>query len=141
MVAPLPIPRVIVVVGGFSAAGKGVVDGFRARSIAGEAKGRHDVAVSNLDDVQRATHETAEEYGRNQLSAQRDTIGRFADWLEKHSHLVDRLDRLDRQIVDGVEVVVPSIPKMRFNAEQAKVGLSAGFGALTAGASAQGAAL
>ena len=132
MVAPLVIPLVIMATGGLVAAGKGVFDGFQARSIAAEAKGRHDVGVSDLDDVQVVTHGSVEEYGRSQLRAQGVTIGRFADWLEKHSHLVERLDR---RIVDGVEVHVPSIPKMKFDVEQARIGLAGGFGALGAAAS------
>ncbi|MFE4230353.1 hypothetical protein ACFRJ8_20965 [Arthrobacter sp. NPDC056886] len=138
MVAPLVVPLLIVVAGGLVAGGKGVMDNLQARSIAADAKGRHDVAVSDLNAVQSVTQEIVEEYGRSQLRAQRDTIGRFADWLENHSHLVDRLDR---RIVDGVEVQVPSIPKLKFDVEQARIGLAGGFGALGAAASAQGAAL
>lgn len=64
-----------MVVEGFSAADKGMMNGFRARWVAEEAKGCHHVAVHNIVDVQRATQETAEDYGRCQLSAQRDAIG------------------------------------------------------------------
>src|SRR5690554_798724 len=106
MVAPLVYPVAVLVVGGVIAAGKGATDWFQGKSMAKEAKGRHDVAVEELDGVQRVTHEMAEKYGRSQLGAQRDTIGRFADWLENHSHLVERLDR---RTIDGVEVTVPSI--------------------------------
>jgi len=138
MVAPLVVPLLIVTAGGLVVGGKGLVDKFQARSIAVDAKTRHDVAVSSLSDVQSVTQEIVEEYGLNQLHAQRDTIGRFADWLENHSHLVNRLDR---RIVDGVQVHVPSIPKLKFEVEQARIGLAGGFGALGAAASAQGAAL
>ncbi|TFC19724.1 hypothetical protein E3O19_01825 [Cryobacterium algoritolerans] len=138
MVAKLVYPLAVAVVGGLAAAGKGVADVVQARSIAKKAKRRHDVAVCELEEVQRVTQGIVEEYGRSQLRAQRDTIGRFADWLENHSHLVERLDR---RIVDGVEVRVPSIPAMKFDVEQARVGLAGGFGALGAAASAQGAAL
>lgn len=72
-------PLLIVAAGGLVAGGKGVMDRLQARSIATDAKGRHDVAVSDLNDVQRVTQDIVEEYGRSQLHAQRDTIGRFAD--------------------------------------------------------------
>lgn len=138
MVAPLVIPLMIAAAGGLVAGGKGVMDKVQARSIAADAKGYHDVAVSGLNEVQSVTQEIVEGYGRNQLHAQRDTIGRFADWMENHSHLVNRLDR---RIINGVEVHVPSIPKLKFEVEQARIGLAGGFGALGAAASAQGAAL
>lgn len=87
---------------------------------------------------QGRTHQIAEEYGKAQLGAQGETIGRFAAWLEKNEHLVERLDL---KVIAGVNVAVPSLPKLKFDVEQARTGLTGGFGALGAAATAQGAAL
>jgi hypothetical protein len=138
MVAKLVYALAIAAAAGLGAAGKGVTDGVQGRSIAAKAKVRHDVAVGELEDVQGVTQGIVEGYGRTQLLAQRDTIGRFADWLESHEHLVERLNH---RTVHGVEVSVPSIPKIKFDVERARAGLAGGFGVLGAAASAQGAAL
>lgn len=138
MVAPLVIPLVVVVAAGVSAAGKGVNDLVRANRTVRSAQQDHESAIAAVEECQGRTHAIAEEYGRDQLRAQADTIGRFAEWLERNEHLVERLDR---KVVAGVNVAVPSLPKLKFDVEQARSGLVGGFGALGAAASAQGAAL
>lgn len=138
MVAPLVIPLAVVVAAGVSAAGKGVNDLVRANRTVRSAQHDHELAIAAVEECQGRTHEIAEEYGRDQLRAQADTIGRFAEWLERNEHLVERLDR---KVVAGVNVAVPSLPKLKFDVEQARSGLVGGFGALGAAASAQGAAL
>lgn len=138
MVVPLAIPLVVAIAAGAAAAGKGAADTFRARQMEKAAQSKHSIALAALEVRQRRTHEVAEDYGKDQLSAQAETIGRFASWLERNRHLVDRLDR---KIVAGVQVAVPSLPKMKFDVEQARVGLAGGFGAAGAAATAQGAAL
>lgn len=138
MVAPLLVPLVTLVAAGVGAAGKGVIDLVQANRTAKAAQRDHELAVSSVEVCQRRTHGFAEEYGMDQLRAQAETIGRFAAWLEKNEHLVERLDR---KVVAGVEVAVPSLPKLKFDVAQARTGLAGGFGALGAAASAQGAAL
>lgn len=127
-----------MVAAGVSAAGKGVNDLVRANRTVRSAQQDHELAIAAVEECQGLTHTIAEDYGRDQLRAQADTIGRFAEWLERNEHLVERLDR---KVVAGVNVAVPSLPKLRFDVEQARSGLVGGFGALGAAASAQGAAL
>ncbi|MTB87052.1 hypothetical protein H9L21_08205 [Aeromicrobium senzhongii] len=115
-----------------------MTDLVQAKGIARAALSRHETVLETVSARQERTHAVAEAYGRSQLHAQAETIGRFAAWLEKHEHLVEQLDR---KVVGGVDVVVPSLPKLKFDVEQAKTGLKGGFGAMGAAASAQGAAL
>ncbi|WP_448071052.1 hypothetical protein [Georgenia yuyongxinii] len=138
MVAPLVIPLAALIFTGVAAAGKGAHDLVQASRTAKAAQQRHELAVSDVEVCQGRTHALSEDYGEDQLRAQAETIGRFATWLEEHEHLVERLDR---KVVAGVVVAVPSLPKIKFDVEQAKTGLTGGFGALGAAASAQGAAL
>lgn len=138
MVAPLIVPLGAAIVAGVGAAGKGVTDLVQANRTAKSAHHDHEEAVAAVEGCQERTHKIAEEYGRDQLRAQAETIGRFAAWFEKNQHLVERLDR---KIVAGVDVALPSLPKLKFDIEQARMGLFGGFGALGAAASAQGAAL
>jgi hypothetical protein len=138
LVAPLVIPLAAAIVTGVGAASKGVTDLIRANQTVKAAQRDHEVAIAAVEVCQGRTHEIAEDYGKDQLRAQAETIGRFAAWLEKNEHLVERLDR---KVVAGVNVAVPSLPNMKFDVEQARSGLVGGFGALGAAASAQGAAL
>lgn len=138
LVAPLVIPLAVAIAAGAGAAGKGAADLLQAKRTVAAAQRDHEAAVAALEVCQARTHGAAEKYGRDQLRAQAETMGRFADWLEEHEHLVEKLDR---QVVAGVRVAVPSVPKMRFDVEQAKTGVVGGFGALGAAATAQGAAL
>lgn len=138
MVAPLLLPLAAAIVAGVGAAGKGVTDLVRANRTVKSAQRDHELAIASVEVRQGRTHKIAEDYGKDQLRAQAETIGRFAAWLEKNEHLVERLDR---QVVAGVNVALPSLPKLKFDVDQARTGLIGGFGALGAAASAQGAAL
>jgi len=138
VVAPLLIPLVTVIAAGVAAGAKGVTDFVHANGTANAAKHDHERAVEALEGCQSLAHQAAEEYGTRQLRAQAETIGRFVAWLERNERLVERLDR---RVIAGVKVSVPSIPELKVDVEQAKTGLVGGFGALGAAASAQGAAL
>lgn len=138
MVAPLVVPLAALIVVGASAAGKGITDLVVANRTVKAAQHKHELAILDVEARQGRTHKVAEDYGKDQLRAQAETIGRFATWLERNEH---RVQRLDRKVVAGVHVAVPSLPKMKFDVEQARTGLLGGFGALGAAASAQGAAL
>jgi hypothetical protein len=138
VVAPLVIPLAVLIAVGVSAAGKGVNDLVQADRTAKSAQQRHRMAVSAIEACQARTHGIAEDYGTDQLRAQAETIGRFVAWLERNEHLVESLDR---KIIAGVTVALPSLPRMQFDVQLAKTGLSGGFGAVSAAASAQGAAL
>lgn len=106
MVAPLVIPLGAAIVAGVGAASKGLTDLVQANRTAKSAHHEHEEAVAAVEGCQERTHEIAEEYGRDQLRAQADTIGRFAAWFEKNQHLVERLDR---KVVAGVDVALPSL--------------------------------
>lgn len=138
MVAPLVFPLAVGIAAGAAAAAKGVADIVQADRMAKAAQANHTRAAAKVEASQARTHEVAKDYGRDQLSARAETIGRFAAWLEKHEHLVEQLDR---KVVAGVSVAVPSLPTLKFDVEQARTGLVGGFGALGAAASAQGVAI
>jgi hypothetical protein len=138
MVAPLMIPLAVAIATGAAAAAKGVTDLISANQTAKSAQRDHQQAIAAIEVCQSRTHKIAEGYGKEQLQAQAETIGRFATWLERHQHLVERLDR---EVVAGVRVAVPSLPKLKFDVEQARTGLAGGFGAFGAAATAQGAAI
>jgi len=84
------------------------------------------------------TERAAREYGEFQIRVHKETVGRFADWLERHEHLVKRLNF---KKVDGVRIRVPNIPKYVASVENVAtgvVGLASGVGA---GVAAQAGAL
>lgn len=136
--APLKAPLVGVIAVGVAAAAKGITDLVHANRTVKAAQRAHATARASVELSQGRTHQLAEDYGKAQLRAQSETIGRFATWLESNKHLVERLDR---KVVEGVTVAVPSLPKLKFDVEQARMGLLGGFGAFGVAASAQGAAL
>ncbi|HZK04939.1 MAG TPA: hypothetical protein VFC82_03725 [Actinomycetaceae bacterium] len=138
MVAPLLIPLGAVLVAGVVAAGKGASDFMKAESVGKDASARHAIALAGFEVWQTRTQTLAESYGREQLRAQAETIGRFVAWMEANEQLVERLDR---RAIQGIEVQIPSLPEMKFDVRQATIALRGGFGAASAAVSAQGAAL
>ena len=78
------------------------------------------------------TERAARQYGEFQIRVHKETVGQFADWLERNEHLVQRLN-LNK--VDGVRIRVPNMPKYVAGIENVTtgaIGLASGVGAQTA---------
>ena len=115
---------------------KGGVDMVRGRSTRKEALER--LGTAQCEAVRLETEGIAKAYGEIQIRAHADTVGRFADWLERNEHLVKRLNW---KKVDGVRIRVPNIPKYVAGVKavnSAVTGLASGVGA---GVAAQAGAL
>ena len=117
---------------------KGAVDILKGRSIRKKALKRFDDAIAECEATRVDTERAAREYGEFQIRVHKETVGRFADWLERNEHLVKRLNF---KKVDGVRIRVPNIPKYVASVENVTtgvIGLASGVGA---GAAAQAGAL
>ena len=123
---------------GIASGVKGAVDTVRARSVRKTAAQRYDEAVGECEEVRLNAELIGRQYGDFQVRAHQDTVGRFADWLERNEHLVKRLNF---KRVDGVWIRVPDIPKYKATVENVTTGLSGVVSAVGAGASAQAGAL
>lgn len=135
---PLVIPLAAAIAAGVGAAVKGVKDITDARSIAKDARARHESALHALEIAQKPVHERVAAYGAQQLTTVSRTIGRFADWIERTRMAVNRLGN---EHVDGLEVAVPELPTMRSEVKQAKGWLAGGIAGASAAAAAPQAAL
>jgi hypothetical protein len=138
MVAPLVIPLAVVIAAGASAAGKGVADIAKARSLAKDARLRHEAMLAALESAHVPVHESVSDYGNQQLAAVTETVGRFADWIERNQMAVNRLGH---DAVDGVEVTVPELPEMKSEVMQARGWIAGGFAGASAAAAAPSVAL
>jgi hypothetical protein len=117
---------------------KGTVDTAKGRSIRKQARKRLDDAIVECEFTRVNTERAAREYGELQIHVHEETVGRFADWLERNEHLVKRLDF---KKVDGVRIRVPSVPKYVASVDNVTtgvIGLASGVGA---GVAAQAGAL
>lgn len=117
---------------------KGAVDSVKGRSIRKEAQKRFDDAIAECEATRVNTERAAREYGEFQIRVHKETVGQFADWLERNKHLVKRLNF---KKVDGVRIGVPNIPKYVASVENVTtgvIGLASGVGA---GVAAQAGAL
>lgn len=117
---------------------KGLVDTTRGSAIRKAAAARYDEEVARCEEARLQAEAVARQYGEYQMRVHGETVGRFADWLERNEHLVKRLNF---KRVEGVWIRVPDIPKYRASVETVSAGLSGIAGAVGAGASAQAGAL
>ena len=138
MVAPLVIPLAAAIAAGVGAAGKGVADVAKARSLANDARLRHEATLAALESAQVPVHDRVSAYGNQQLAAVTETIGRFADWIERNQIAVNRLGHA---AVNGVEVTVPELPEMKSEVRQAKSWIAGGVAGTRAAAAAPSVAL
>jgi hypothetical protein len=134
VLVPLSVGAVVAVGAGL----KGAVDTVNGHRTRKEALKRFDDAISECETTRLETERGAEEYGAFQIVAHKQTVGRFADWLERNEQLVRRLNF---ETLGGVRVEVPDVPKYRAGVESVTTGISGLAGAIGAGASAQAAAL
>ena len=138
MVAPLLIPLVAVAATGIGAATKGVADVVAARSLAKDARLQHEASLAVLEAALVPVHDRVAEYGGQQIAAVTETIGRFADWIERNQMAVNRLGH---EAFDGVEVTVPELPMMKSEVKQARGWISGAVAGVSAGAAAPSVAL
>jgi hypothetical protein len=111
------------------AGAKGAVDSVKGRSIRKEAQQRFDDAIADCEATRVDTEKAAREYGELQIAVHKETVGQFADWLERNEHLVKRLNF---KKVDGVRIRVPNVPKYVGSVENVTagvIGLASGVGA------------
>ena len=141
---PLPflIPIAIVLV---AASGTGVAAGVDGVDKVSKAHGRqkisrtrHRQAVADFETTRRRADRRVGQYGEFQLRVQRDTLGGFITWLEANERKVKRLDGAK---VDGVEVDVPSLPKMKAQVLEGQNLLAGSVSAVVTGIAARQAAL
>lgn len=122
------VPLGAVAVGAVVAGAKGTVDTVKGRGIRKEALNRLDEAIAECEATRVETERAATEYGEFQIRVHKETVGRFADWLERNEHLVKRLNF---KKVDGVRIRVPNIPKYVASVEDVTagvIGLASGVG-------------
>jgi len=134
LLVPLGAAAVVAIGAGV----KGAVDTAKGRSTRKEAQKRFGDAIAECEATRVDTERAAREYGEFQIGVHKETVGRFADWLERNEHLVKRLNF---KKVDGVRIRVPNIPKYVASVENVTtgvIGLASGVGA---GAAAQAGAL
>lgn len=134
----LLVPLGAAVAVAIGAGAKGTVDTVKGRSIRKEARKRLDDAIGECEATRVHTERAAREYGEFQIRVHKETVSRFADWLERNEHLVKRLNF---KKVDGVRIRVPNIPKYVASVENVTtgvIGLASGVGA---GVAAQAGAL
>lgn len=117
---------------------KGAVDTRKGRRVRKAAQKRFDEAIAECEAVRVEAEMTATEYGMFQVRVHKETVGRFADWLERNEHLVKRLNF---KKVDGVRIRVPNIPKYVASVENVSTGVNGLAGGVGAGVAAQAGAI
>lgn len=132
------VPLVAVVGLGLAAAAKGIKDLVTSRLVANEALRDHDAALQALEAAQKPVHECVAAYGDQQIEAVTETIGQFADWIERNQRAVNRLGN---DFVGGIDVSVPELPAMKNEVKQASGWIKGGVAGASAALAAPQAAL
>lgn len=127
-----------VIAFGATAAAKGLADIVNARSIAKDARARHQASLVVLEAAQKPVHEHVAAYGVQSLEAVTGTLGRFADWIERNQMAVNRLGH---DPVDGIDVSIPELPAMKNEVKQARDWIKGGVAGASAAVAAPQAAL
>lgn len=136
-------PKVLVPLGigaatAVAAAGKGVFDWSTGRRMRKDAAGRYEAALASCEAFRVDTETAARSYGEFQIKVHRENISRFADWLEQNKAQVKRLNF---EMIDGVRIRVPDIPKFVAGTENITTGVSGVVSAVGAGVAAPAAAI
>ncbi|MPV51420.1 hypothetical protein GCG21_15655 [Pseudactinotalea sp. HY160] len=140
---PLPLVPAVIGLGAAAAAGvaagvQGVRSHVQARHSRREVVKDHAEAVEQLILIQARTDQIASDYGQRMFSVQSETLGHLVRWLEAHEKAVRRLDG---EVVDGIELRIPELRKLKFDLEHATSGALGLVTAGGAGLAAQAAAL
>lgn len=117
---------------------KGAVDMVKGRGIRADALARFDEAIAACEATRLQTERAAVDYGEHQVNVHKQTVGQFADWLERNEHLVKRLNF---KKVDGVRIRVPNIPKYVSSVNDVTTGVMGLASGVGAGVAAQAGAL
>jgi hypothetical protein len=117
---------------------KGTVDIVKGRSTRKEAQKRFDDAIAECEATRLNTERAAREYGELQIAVHKETVGQFAEWLERNETLVKRLNW---KKVDGVRIRVPNIPKYVASVEYVTTGVTGLASGVGAGVAAQAGAI
>lgn len=123
---------------GALAAAKGIADMVHGHKLAKTARGRHEVALADLEAAQSPVHDCVAAYGVQMIETVTVTLGRFADWVERNKMAVNRLGH---DPVAGVEVSVPELPELKNEIKQARAWIKGGAAGATAAVAAPQAAL
>ena len=83
-------------------------------------------------------HECVAAYGGQQIEAVTETIGQFADWIERNQMAVNRLGH---DPVGGIDVSIPELPAMKNEVKQARGWIKGGVAGASAAVAAPQAAL
>ena len=138
MGAPLVVGLVAIVGVGLAAGAKGIRDIVTSRTVAKEALRVHEAALQDLEVAQKPVHECVAAYGGQQIEAVIETIGQFADWIERNQMAVNRLGN---DFVGGIDVSVPELPAMKNEVKQARGWIKGGVAGASAAVAAPQAAL
>ena len=109
-----------------------------SRSVAKEARRLHEAALQDLEAAQKPVHECVAAYGRQQIAAVTETIGQFADWIERNQRAANRLGH---ESVDGIDVSVSELPEMKSEVKQARGWIKGGVAGASVAVAAPQAAL
>ena len=120
------------------AGAKGAVDTVKGRSIRKAAQRRFEDAITECEATRADTERAAIAYGELQIRVHKETVGQFADWLERNEHLVKRLNW---KKVDGVRIRVPNVPKYAASVDEIATGFMGLASGVGAGVAAQAGAL
>jgi hypothetical protein len=139
---PLPLivlgPVAVAIAGGVAGGVKGLHDIVTARAMANEARLAHEAALRELESHQGPVHARVAEYGRRQLAAVSDTVGSFADWIERNHMAVKRLGQ---EFVAGIGVTAVELPDLQNEVALARNWIAGGIAGATVAAAAPEAAL
>lgn len=138
MPVPLLIPLVAVGASGVAAGAKGLNDMQKARKSMKRSEAKHADAVRHFEKKRSATQKRLETYGAQQLRVQVETLGSFVVWLEENERNVKKIDR---SIIDGVEVTIARLPAMKSQVVKAEKLLAGGLTAVATGTAARTAAM
>lgn len=103
------VPKVLLAVAGLATA-DGVGKHLEARRLSDEATEAYEQAVEAAKKDVRKTNLRAAAYGRQQLKAKIDVVGRFADFLERNATAVARSQI---ELLDGFDVQFGKVAEYR----------------------------
>lgn len=108
----IPLPLIAVAIALIAASGGGVTAGAigasdmaEAKKVAGRSRERYEAALAGHAKHEKNTGDHLASYGRRQIEVQTTTLAAWVSWLEANER---KIKRLDRTVVDGLQVARPS---------------------------------
>ncbi|WP_404380526.1 hypothetical protein LL946_10860 [Knoellia locipacati] len=140
----MPLPLILGAIaliaaggGGATAGAIGAIDMAEAKKVAGRSRERYEAALAGHAKHEKKTGDHLASYGRRQIEVQTTTLAGWVSWLEANER---KIKRLDRTVVDGLQVARLDLPALRNLVNQGKL-LQGGVGAAVSAVVAQQAAL